>query len=125
MLLNKVSSSSSHMMTFVSHAFSCVCSIGALVGVTLCLVSMCREGTASNIAHVRVMQEQLTTALEFTASSDSNYQVAPPVSFSPGAGIIYTIILLKSVCLSVSVRKLQVAILARSSREMSLTVRIV
>ena len=34
---------------------------------------------------------------------------------------IYTIILLKSV----SVRKLQVAILARSSREMSLTVRIV
>ena len=38
---------------------------------------------------------------------------------------IYTIILLKSVCLSVGVRKLQVAILARSSREMSLTVRIV
>ena len=35
------------------------------------------------------------------------------------------IILLKSVCLSVGVRKLQVAILARSSREMSLTVRIV
>ena len=34
---------------------------------------------------------------------------------------IYTIILLKSVC----VRKLQVAILAQSSREMSLTVRIV
>ena len=38
---------------------------------------------------------------------------------------IYTIICLKSVCLSVSVRKRQVAILARSSREMSLTVRIV
>ena len=34
---------------------------------------------------------------------------------------IYTIILIKSV----DVRKLQVAILARSSREMSLTVRIV
>ena len=43
--------------------------------------------------------------------------------------IIYTIICLKSVCLSVclsvSVRRLQVAILARLSREMSLTVRIV
>ena len=42
---------------------------------------------------------------------------------------IYTIILHKSVCLSVclsvGVRKLQVAILARFSREMSLTVRIV
>ena len=38
---------------------------------------------------------------------------------------IFTIILLKSVCLSVGVRKRQVAILARSSREMSLTVRIV
>ena len=37
---------------------------------------------------------------------------------------IYTIILHKSVCLSVGVRKLQVAILARSSREMSLTDRI-
>ena len=36
-----------------------------------------------------------------------------------------TIILLKSVCMSVGVRKLQVAILARSSREMSLTDRIV
>ena len=39
--------------------------------------------------------------------------------------IIYTIILLKSVCLSVGVRKLQIAILARSPREMTLTVRIV
>ena len=39
--------------------------------------------------------------------------------------IICTIIVLKSVCLSVGVRKLQVAILARSSREMYLTVRIV
>ena len=38
---------------------------------------------------------------------------------------IYTIILLKYVCLSVGVRKLQVAILARSSRKMSLTVRFV
>ena len=38
---------------------------------------------------------------------------------------IYTIICLKYVCLSVSVLKLQVAILARSSREMSITVRIV
>ena len=38
---------------------------------------------------------------------------------------IYTIILLKSACLSVGVRKRQVAILARSSREMSQTVRIV
>ncbi len=38
---------------------------------------------------------------------------------------IYTIILLKSLCLSVGVRILQVAILARSSREMYLTVRIV
>ena len=40
-------------------------------------------------------------------------------------GYIYTIILLKSVCLSVGVRKLQVAILALSSREMYLTVHIV
>ena len=78
------------MITFVNRAYPYVCSVGALVGVTLCLVSMCREGAASNIAHVRVMQEQLTTALEFTASSDSNYQVAPPVSFSPGTGIIVT-----------------------------------
>ena len=39
--------------------------------------------------------------------------------------IIYTIICLKSVCLSVSVSKLQAAIIAPSSREMSLTVRIV
>ena len=39
--------------------------------------------------------------------------------------IIYTIILLKSVCLSVGVRKLQVAILARSTREMAITVCIV
>ena len=40
--------------------------------------------------------------------------------------VIYTIIYLSlSVCLSVGVHKLQVAILARSSREMSLTVRIV
>ena len=39
--------------------------------------------------------------------------------------IIYNIIILKSVCLSVGVRKLQFAILARSSREMSLTVHIV
>ena len=39
--------------------------------------------------------------------------------------LIYTIILLKYVCLSVGVSKLQVAILARSSREMSLTVHIV
>ena len=38
---------------------------------------------------------------------------------------IYTIILLKSVCLSVGVRKRQVAIIALSSREMYLTVRIV
>ena len=38
--------------------------------------------------------------------------------------VIYTIILLKSVCLSVTVSKLQVAILARSSREMPQTVRI-
>ena len=38
---------------------------------------------------------------------------------------IDTIIFLKSVCLSVGVRKLQVAILARSSWEMYLTVRIV
>ena len=38
---------------------------------------------------------------------------------------IYTIILLKSVCLSVGVRKRQAAILARSSRTMCLTVRIV
>ena len=38
---------------------------------------------------------------------------------------IYTIILLMSVCLSVGVRKVQVAILARSSRKMYLTVRIV
>ena len=37
---------------------------------------------------------------------------------------IYTIILRKSVCLSVDVIKLQVAILARSSREMCQTVRI-
>ena len=37
---------------------------------------------------------------------------------------IYTIILHKSVCVSVGVRKLQVAILARSPREMSLTDRI-
>ena len=37
---------------------------------------------------------------------------------------IFTIIILKSVCLSVVVRKLQVAILARSSREISQTVRI-
>ena len=42
-----------------------------------------------------------------------------------GLLFIYTIILLKSVCLSVGVRKMQVAILARSSREMPLTVRIV
>ena len=40
---------------------------------------------------------------------------------TPGACCIYTVILLKSV----SVRKLQVAILARLSREVSLTVRIV
>ena len=33
--------------------------------------------------------------------------------------LIYTIILLKSVCLSVVVRKLQVVILARSSQEIS------
>ena len=39
--------------------------------------------------------------------------------------IIYTILFLKYVCLSVSVRKLQVAILARSSCETYLTVRIV
>ena len=40
--------------------------------------------------------------------------------------LIYTIILLKSACLSVDVNKLQVAILARSSREMyqNQTVRI-
>ena len=43
----------------------------------------------------------------------------------PNISVIYTIILLKSVCLSVGVRKLQVVILARSSREMYLTVRIV
>ena len=42
----------------------------------------------------------------------------------PTALFIYTIILLKSVCLSVGVRKRQVAILARSSREISQTVRI-
>ena len=40
--------------------------------------------------------------------------------------VIYTIlIILKSVCLYVGVRKLQGAIIARSSREMYLTVRIV
>ena len=39
--------------------------------------------------------------------------------------IIYTIICLKSVSLSVDVRRLQVAILARSPREMSQTDRIV
>ena len=46
----------------------------------------------------------------------------------PGPGhyyyYFYTIILHKSVCLSVGVRKLQVAILAPSSREMTLTDRI-
>ena len=39
--------------------------------------------------------------------------------------VIYTIIILKSVCLYVGVRKRQGAIIARSSREMYLTVRIV
>ena len=38
--------------------------------------------------------------------------------------LIYTKILLKSVCLSVCVSKLQVAILARSPQEMSQIVRI-
>ena len=38
---------------------------------------------------------------------------------------MYTKILLKSVCLSVGVSKLQVTILAQSSREISLTVRII
>ena len=37
---------------------------------------------------------------------------------------LYYLVLLKSVCLSVAVRKLQVVILARSSREISETVRI-
>ena len=53
-----------------------ICSVGSLIGVTLCLVSMCREGAAANIAHVRSMQEQLAMALEFATASDSNYQVA-------------------------------------------------
>ena len=48
-----------------------------------------------------------------------------PMKICGGRIRIYTIILLKSVCLSVDVRKLQVAILARSSREMLQTVRIV
>ena len=52
-------------------------------------------------------------------------QVAHTFLSSKSTTTIYTIICLKSVCLSVSVRKLQVAILARSSREMSLTDRIV
>ena len=42
----------------------------------------------------------------------------------PTALFIDAIILLKSICLSVDVSKLQVAILARSSREISQTVRI-
>ncbi|KAI0233613.1 Focadhesin [Lamellibrachia satsuma] len=49
-------------------------SVGSMIGVTLCLVSMCREGAAANIAHVRSMQEQLAMALEFATASDSNYQ---------------------------------------------------
>ena len=55
---------------------------------------------------------------------------APVIATSVSAGVtdpyidllVYTIILIKSACLSIS--KLQVAILARSSREMSQTVRI-
>ena len=46
------------------------------------------------------------------------------ITFGAYHTCIYTIILLKSVCLSVGVRKLLVAMLARSSRVMSLTVRI-
>ena len=47
------------------------------------------------------------------------------VALRTGWCVIYTIICLKSVCLSGDVRRLQVAILARSPREMSQTDRIV
>ena len=55
----------------------------------------------------------------------SNYADLNMLYLSTGKSYIYTIILLKTVCLSVGVHKLQVTILARLSREMSLTVRIV
>ena len=68
----------------------------------------CRKHLAS------VPDCMLTSHLRFSAS----YNIQQVISFSQ---LIYTIIPLKSV----GVRKLQVAILARSSREMSLTVSIV
>ena len=71
------------------------------------------------------LAQHRTTSSAYTIDS-----VASFITFSVSTSIIiiYTIILLKSVCLSVclsvTVSKLQVAILARSSRKMSQTARI-
>ena len=54
----------------------------------------------------------------------TNATFVPPDQIKRYIIIICTIILFKHVCLSVDVSKLQVAILARLSREMSQTVRI-
>ena len=50
---------------------------------------------------------------------------APPMGSIPHPTLLYLYYISPEVCLSVGVRKRQVAILARSSREMSLTDRIV
>ena len=71
------------------------------------------HNTGKDLMHGRCRRPSMFSSLIFTHSK---------LHSLPS---IYTIILLLKVCLSVSVRKLQVAILARSSREMSLTVRIV
>ena len=58
-----------------------------------------------------------------TKSYTNNIKTDDAIHASIIAECIYTIIFHKPVCLSVGVRKLQVAILARSSREMSLADR--
>ena len=76
--------------------------------------------------HLPVYQTFVSSSFRPCKSDKESYLGFPyHLVCCPSLQIIYTIILLKSVCMSVGVLKLQVAILARSSREMSLTVRIV